>query len=460
MLFFSEYMSTQPLNHPPVSLTKSQFPADFVWGVATSAFQIEGAAREDGKGLSIWDEFCLVPGVISDHSNGDVACDHYHLLDSDLDLIQAMHVNTYRFSISWPRVRPTGSGAWNEAGLAFYDRLINGLIKRGIKPYLTLNHWDLPAELQHQGGWANRETVYRFVEYARGIHARFGERVVSIATHNEPWVIAQLGHELGTFAPGIKDRHIAAQTSHHLLLSHGMALRALREDGATCALGIVLNLAPMHAATDSAEDQAKTRLEDGKLLRWYMDPLFKAAYPQDVWDHLGDDAPVVAAGDLEIIATPMDFLGINYYSRSVVSAAQPWDAKSNGKAVSDMGWEIYPEGLTELLLRIHTDYPVPALFVTENGGAFQDRLEDGKIHDAERTDYIIRHIDAVYQAMQQGVKMGGYMVWSFLDNFEWASGYEKRFGIVHVDYATQQRTMKDSALWYQQFLQHTSTDRK
>ncbi len=452
-------MPNPSLNHNMIRVTKDQFPADFVWGVATSAFQIEGASREDGKGPSIWDEFCQQPGVISDHSNGDVACDHYHRYESDLDLIEAMQVDAYRFSISWPRVRPTGAGAWNEAGLAFYDRLIDGMIKRGIKPYLTLNHWDLPAQLQHQGGWANRDTVFRFVEYAKGIHDRYGDRVVSIATHNEPWVVAVLGHETGIFAPGIKSRAIAAQTSHHLLLSHGMALRELRKDGATCELGIVLNLSPMHAATDSPEDQAKTRLEDGKLLRWYMDPMFKACYPADVWDDLGADSPLIEAGDLDIIATPMDFLGVNYYSRSVVSAKEQWDARKNGKAVSDMGWEIYPEGLTELLVRIHRDYPVPPLFVTENGGAFRDVLEDGKVHDAERTDYIVRHIEAVQAAMQQGVRMGGYMVWSFLDNFEWASGYEKRFGIVHVDYTTQTRTLKDSALWYQQFLQTTSNDR-
>ena len=454
-------MSTQSLLKPSASITKSQFPKDFIWGVATSAFQIEGAATLDGKGPSIWDEFCQLPGVISDNSNGDIACDHYHLYENDLDLIQSLHVNAYRFSISWPRVRPTGSGEWNEAGLAFYDRLINGLIQRGIKPYLTLNHWDLPAALQHQGGWANRETVYRFVEYAQGIHARFGDRVASIATHNEPWVVATLGHEQGIFAPGIKDRAIAAQTSHHLLLSHGMALRALRAEGATCQLGIVLNLAPMHAATNSLADLAKTQLEDGKLLRWYMDPLFKKSYPKDVWADMGVDAPIVHDGDLDIIATPMDFLGINYYSRTIVSAGEPWDAKSNGKAVSDMGWEIYPEGLTELLLRVHNDYDVPPLFVTENGGAFKDQInDDGRVHDLERTDYIERHIAAMYAAMQQGVKMGGYMVWSFLDNFEWASGYEKRFGIVHVNYETQSRTLKDSALWYQDFLQHTTTDGK
>ncbi|TDK66452.1 GH1 family beta-glucosidase [Sapientia aquatica] len=451
-------MPNHSLPNSSVSLAKDHFPSDFVWGVATSAFQIEGAAKLDGKGPSIWDEFCQIPKAISDGSNGDVACDHYHLLETDLDLIEQLNVDAYRFSISWPRVRPTGAGQWNEAGLAFYDRLFDGLLKRGIKPYVTLNHWDLPAALQHQGGWANRETVERFVEYAQLIHARFGDRIASLVTHNEPWVMATLGNELGIFAPGMKDRAIAAQASHHLLLSHGLAVRALRAAGAAYPLGIALNLSPMHAVTASAEDHAKARLEDGKLLRWYMDPLFKKSYPADVWSHLGADAPTVLQGDLDLIAAPIDFLGINYYSRTIISAEQPWDAKSNGKPVTDMGWEIYPAGLTELLVRIHQDYQVPTMFVTENGAAFKDQLINNRIHDLERTDYLKQHLLAIHAAMQQGVNMGGYLVWSLLDNFEWACGYEKRFGIVHVDYQTQRRTLKDSALWYQDFLRHSSKE--
>ena len=429
------------------------FPADFVWGVATSAFQIEGAASADGKGPSIWDQFCRVPGAIADASNGDIACDHYHRWASDLDLIAGLGVDAYRFSVSWPRVRPGGSGAWNEAGLDFYDRLVDGLLARGIKPYLTLNHWDLPAELQAGGGWADRNTVHRFVEYAQGMARRLGDRVASITTHNEPWVVAMLGHDSGIFAPGIQHRATAMQVSHHLLLSHGLALQALRAQGCRSELGIVLNLSPQHPATGSAADQASARLEDGKLLRWYADPLFKGQYPADVLAHLGADAPRIEAGDLQTINTPMDFLGINYYSRSVVSANGPWDVQQGGLPITDMGWEVYPEGLTELLLRLHRDYPVPPLYVTENGGAFKDQYAGGRIHDAGRTDYIKRHIAAVAEAMRQGVPMAGYMVWSLLDNFEWASGYEKRFGIVHVDYHTQARTLKDSALWYRDFLQ-------
>lgn len=429
-----------------------RFPSDFVWGVATSAFQIEGAATEDGRGASIWDSFCRIPGAIADASDGLVACDHYHRWREDLDLIADLGVNAYRFSVSWPRVRPGGSGAWNEKGLAFYDQLVDGLLARGIKPYLTLNHWDLPDELQARGGWAHRDTVYRFVEYARGMAARLGDRLVSIATHNEPWVMAVLGHETGLFAPGVKDRATAAQVAHHLLLSHGLALQALRAQGCKAELGLVLNLAPVQAATDSDADRAAALLEDGKLLRWYMDPLFRATYPADVLAHLGADAPQVQPGDMATIATPMDFLGVNYYSRAVVSAGGPWDAKSGGRPLTDMGWEVYPEGLTELLVRLHRDYAVPPMYVTENGGAFPDVLEGGRVADRDRTDYLAAHIAAVGDAMRQGVPMAGYMVWSLLDNFEWASGYAKRFGIVHVDYLTQVRTCKDSALWLRGFV--------
>ena len=432
--------------------TRTRFPRDFVWGVATSAFQIEGAAATDGKGPSVWDSFCRQPGTIADHSDGDIACDHYHRLDADLDLIASLGVDAYRFSVSWPRVQPLGEGAWNEAGLAFYERLVDGLIARGIKPYLTLNHWDLPQALQDQGGWAARRTVPCFVEYALGMHRRLGDRVTAITTHNEPWVITHLGHETGHFAPGIADRAVAMQVSHHLLLSHGLALQALRAAGCRAQLGIVLNLAPVQPATESTADQQQAWLEDGRLLRWYMDPLFRAAYPEDVLEHLGADAPRIEAGDMAAIATAMDFLGINYYSRNVVSAAGPFDVHSSGLPITDMGWEVYPEGLTDLLLRLDRDYPVPPLYVTENGGAFRDRVIDGRVQDTDRSDYIARHIAAVGAAMDQGVIMAGYMVWSLMDNFEWASGYAKRFGIVYVDYTTQQRTPKDSAHWYQQFL--------
>ena len=435
---------------PDINDLSSQFPPDFVWGVATSAFQIEGAAHEDGKGESIWDRFCRVPGVIADASNGDVACDHYHRLESDLDLIAGLGVDLYRFSVSWPRVQPAGQGAWNEKGLAFYDRLVDGLLARGLSPHLTLNHWDLPQALQDQGGWESRETVHRFVDYALGIQRRLGDRLAAITTHNEPWVVAVLGNEQGTFAPGVKSRRIAAQVAHHLLLSHGLALRALRAEGATAKLGIVLNMAHQMPLTDSAADQAAARMDDARGRRWYADPLFKGTYPAEVLAELGADAPVVQPGDMEIIATPMDYLGVNYYSRALSSADGPIEAGDKPYPKTDMGWEIYPDGLRELLLTLHRDYDLPPTYITENGGAFPDAAAgaDGRVHDADRIDYLATHIHAVGEALAAGVPMAGYMVWSLMDNFEWASGYAKRFGIVHVDYATQVRTPKASALWY------------
>jgi beta-glucosidase len=431
---------------------KARFPEDFAWGVATSAFQIEGATASDGRGPSIWDTFCARPGAIADATDGSRACEHYQRWQSDLDLIANLGVNTYRFSVSWPRVQPLGSGTWNSKGLDFYERLVDGMLERGLAPYLTLNHWDLPQALQDQGGWANRDITHRFVDYALGIHRSLGDRVASIATHNEPWVVAVLGYETGIFAPGIRDRAMAMQVAHHLLLSHGMAVRALRQVGCKAELGIVLNLSPIQAATNSPDDQAKARLDDGLLVRWFMDPLYKGRYPQDIVQHLEGDFPLVQDGDMEVISTPMDFMGINYYSRTVVRAQGSYDVHSSGLEVTEMDWEVYPQGLTDLLVRVHHDYPVPSLLITENGGAFKDPMVNGQVHDADRVRYLQSHIAAVYEAMEQGVPMKGYMVWSLLDNFEWASGYAKRFGIVHVDYSTQQRTLKDSAKWYRNFL--------
>ena len=440
------------MNDDPLGQTL-RFPPGFVWGVATSSYQIEGAASADGRAPSVWDTFCRVPGAIADGSNGDLACDHYHRWADDLDIVRDLGVGAYRFSVAWPRVQPEGRGAWNEAGLDFYERLVDGCLARGLTPYLTLNHWDLPQALQDQGGWAQRDTVHRFVDYARHVNARLGDRVRSITTHNEPWVVAVLGHEKGVFAPGLKDRALAMQVSHHLLLSHGLALQALRADGASAELGIVLNLAPFHPATDSAADREKAVIEDGLLRRWYLDPIYNGQYPEDVVRTLGADAPAVTPGDMAAIRQPVDFVGVNYYTRAVVSAAQPWDAKAAGKDTTAMGWEIYPQGLTELLLNLGRDYPIPALIVTENGAAFDDVMTpEGRVHDAARTRYVAGHVAAVHEAIAQGAPVTGYMVWSLLDNFEWSSGYAKRFGIVHVDYATQRRTLKDSARWYRGFL--------
>ena len=433
-------------------LSINDFPEHFTWGVATSAFQIEGAADADGKGPSIWDDFCRVPGVIADASDGRQACEHYQRWADDLDLVADLGVDAYRFSISWPRVQPLGSGAFNEAGFAFYERLVDGMLARGLKPFLTLNHWDLPSALQARGGWENRDTVQCFVDYACEVARRLGDRVTSICTHNEPWVIAVLGHESGIFAPGIKSRAAAIQVAHHLFLSHGLALSAMRAQGCKADMGIVLNLAPINAATDAEADQAAARRADGGGLRWYVEPLLKGEYPADVLQELGADAPRILPGDRASIQVPLDFLGVNYYMRSVVSAGEPWDLKTSGNEITDMGWEVYPQGLTELLLRLHRDYTLPPIFITENGAAFPDEVINQQVHDSQRQRYIARHITATLEAMRQGVRVDGYFVWSLLDNFEWSSGYAKRFGIVRVDYDTQARSLKDSALWYRNFL--------
>ncbi len=436
--------------------SREQFPNDFIWGVATSSFQIEGAHQADGKGPSIWDTFCDQKGKIADGSNGHAACEHYHRWQEDVELIAGLGVNAYRFSMSWPRVQPDGRGEWNEAGFAFYERLIDALNAQGVALHLTLNHWDLPQALQDEGGWANRKICGHFTRYATEVARRFGSRLASICTHNEPWVIAVLGYEQGIFAPGIQSRAQAMQAMHHLLLSHGMALQAMRALGLSTPMGIVLNLSPIYPASESPEDIAKAKLDDGLILRLYMDALYRATYPQDVIHHLAEDAPVVHDGDMATIAQSLDFLGVNYYTRNFSSCGNPWDVASTGNQVTDMGWEVYPQGLTELLCRLHQDYQPKVLMVTENGAAFKDEYKEGVIDDESRLAYVREHIAATRAAIEQGVPVCGYFAWSLLDNFEWASGYAKRFGLVHVDFETQKRTLKNSAIWYQHFLSEKS----
>jgi beta-glucosidase len=434
---------------PSLAALADRFPKDFVWGVASSAFQIEGAAAADGKGASIWDEFCRVPGTIADGSDGQIACDHYHRLDADLDLIAGLGVKGYRFSISWPRIQPLGSGLGSGSGLDFYNRLVDGLLRRGIKPYATLYHWDLPAELQRQHqGWADRGTAYRFAEYAALIARALGDRVTSFATHNEPWVTATLGHELGIFAPGVKNRAVAMQVSHHCLLSHGLAMQAMRSVRQNLDIGIVLNLSPVYAASTAPADQQVAAREDGLLVRWYMDALLRGAYPTDILTYLGTDAPQGHAGDARLIAQPLDFLGVNYYHPVISSVARPFSHAREGVPVTDMGWEVAPDSFTELLLRLDREYELPPLFITENGAAYPDTIVEGDIRDDERRAYIESHVGAVADAIDHGVDVRGYFVWSLLDNFEWASGYTKRFGIYYVDYTTQARILKKSGLWF------------
>ncbi|MES2259702.1 MAG: GH1 family beta-glucosidase [Pseudomonadota bacterium] len=432
--------------------TPPDFPSDFTWGVATSAFQIEGAATEDGRGASIWDTFSHTPGKILDASNGDVACDHYHRYAADVDLIAELNVGAYRFSIAWPRVQPDGDGAWNEAGFDFYTRLLDKLDEKKLQAHVTLYHWDLPQALQDKGGWLNRDTAYRFADYAAEVTRRFGHRVATIATHNEPWCTAHLGHGIGQFAPGIADPAAARQVSHHLLLSHGLAMRAMRKLATPAKLGIVLNQWPATPATDSPQDIAAARLEYARSVQWYMDPIFKGRYPQLALDAIDQSRLHIFENDFNIIQGKLDFLGVNYYTRAFVSTETP-PRKPEGKlGFNDMGWETWPAGLTELLVDLHGEYDLPPIYITENGMAVADELVDGRVDDQARIDFLRMHLAALGDAMAQGVDVRGYFYWSLMDNFEWNSGYLKRFGLIHVDYATQQRTLKDSALWYRNWV--------
>lgn len=427
-----------------------KFPSSFQWGVATSSYQIEGAVNEGGRAPSIWDTFSHQPGKVDNNDTGDVACDHYHRWQSDLDLIKSLGVDAYRFSIAWPRVQPLGSGAWNPAGLAFYDRLTDGLLERGITPHVTLYHWDLPQALQDKGGWASRDTAKRFADYAQTMAERLGDRAASFSTHNEPWVTAVLGNQTGLFAPGLKDPVIARRVAHHLLLSHGLSLQAIRAAGVKAALGIVLNQSPATPATSSAEDVALAAHEYALLVRWFAEPLLLGRYPT------APDLPVCEAiepGDLETIAQPLDFLGINYYTRIWSSTSNPPVPAPHAQGTSDMGWENYPEGLTELLCGLKRDYPLPPVFITENGMAHRDVLVDGKVDDQPRIEYMRTHLSALKAAIDAGVDIRGFFYWSLMDNFEWSSGYAKRFGLVHVDYQTQVRTPKESAHWYRRFIE-------
>ena len=420
--------------------------AGFSFGVATAAYQIEGGAREGGRGPSIWDTFSHTPGKTVNGDTGDVACDHYHRWREDVDLIADLGVDAYRFSIAWPRVQPLGRGVWNTEGIAFYDRLVDRLLERGLQPHATLYHWDLPQALQDEGGWAVRDTAHHFARYAEKMGRVLGDRLASLATHNEPWCTAFLGHQQGKFAPGERSMVLATQVAHHLLLSHGLALQALRADGARVPLGIVLNQAPAHAASNSEADRAAAAANHRGFVSWFMDPIFRGRYPEDAGEQR---APLhVATGDMACIQQPLDWLGINYYTRNWCSTAQPPVPAPRLQGVNDMGWEIYPDGLRELLLHNHRHYTLPPVYITENGMAEADVLQAGAVHDPRRIDYLRSHLQALAAARAEGVDLRGYFYWSLMDNYEWDSGYAKRFGIVHVDYATQQRTLKDSAHWY------------
>jgi beta-glucosidase len=450
------------------------FPPGFRWGVATAAYQIEGAATADGRGPSIWDTFAIVPGHIADGSDGLVACDHYHRWPEDLDLLQWLGVGTYRFSLSWPRILPGGGTRVETRGLDFYDRIVDGLLARGIDPVVTLYHWDLPQPLEDVGGWAERDTAWRFADLALAAHARLGDRVSSWITLNEPWCSAFLGYASGVHAPGRRDPAAALRATHHLLLGHGLAVAALREAGSVAEVGITLNLYPVHAASQEPADVDAARRLDGMQNRIFLDPVLRGSYPEDVLDDLsaiGFNHDHVKAGDLDIIGAPIDVLGVNYYTSFRVRSpdpdevphphrrGSPWVGCDDVEFVSQhlplthMDWEVDPDGLRQMLVRLNSDYDCPPVVITENGAAYRD-LPDrtGEVADPERIAYVESHLRSALAAISEGVPLRGYFLWSLLDNLEWAWGYSRRFGVIHVDFATQQRTPKSSAYRYREIV--------
>ncbi|MES2319334.1 MAG: GH1 family beta-glucosidase [Pseudomonadota bacterium] len=441
------------------SLSRSEFGDDFKWGCSTSAFQIEGGASEGGRVPSIWDTFCDQPGAIRDGANGSVACDHFHRWPQDLDLGQSLGLNAYRFSIAWPRIFSARGAAPNEEGLAFYSDLVDGMLARGIEPWVTLYHWDLPQYLQDAGGWSNRDTVAAFVEYADVVTKRLGGRVKHWITHNEPWCTAMHGNLDGMHAPGIRHVPTALQVCHHVLLSHGLAVPIIRANVPGAQVGIALSLHPIKPASDSALDLLAVERHDAFRNRWFLDPLYGQGYPEETMRLLGAAAPEVHAGDMAAIAAGTDFLGVNYYFPEVVKDDQQGGflntsvVHPEGRERTDFGWEVAPAGLTELMARIARDYQPAAMYVTENGSCYDDHVDpDGSIMDSGRRDYLVRHLQAVRDAREQGVPVKGYFAWSLMDNFEWSEGYLRRFGLAYVDFDSQQRTFKLSGQWYRDFL--------
>jgi beta-glucosidase len=446
-------------------MPKIEFPTGFMWGTATAAYQIEGAANRDGRAPSIWDTFSHTPGKVVRGDTGDIACDHYDRWESDLDLLVDLGVNSYRFSVAWPRVIPLGHGEVNELGLDFYDRLVDGLVARGISPIVTLYHWDLPQALQDVGGWADRDTAHHFTDYATTVTDRLGDRVSHWLTLNEPWVAAFVGNLEGRHAPGLQDEATAVKVAHHLLLAHGEALQALRTQNLPGKLGITCNLTSPHPATESPEDAAAARRLDLFENRLFLDPLFTGAYPEDMQVYYEgiSDLDFIQDGDLQKISAPIDFFGINYYERHLVTA-DPEDPQRGWKRVEEedhtiVGIGVHPEGLYEILTRVARDYTDVPLIVTETGIALHDYVDpEGLIKDAERVDFYDGHLRAAHDAIEQGVPLIGFFPWSFLDNYEWAWGYNYRFGMYYVDYATQNRTPKSSALWYSKVARTNALD--
>ena len=456
-----------------------RFPEGFSWGVSTSAYQIEGAVHAGDRGPSIWDTFSHAPGRVLHGDTGDVACDHFHRLEEDLDLLSQLGTRVYRFSIAWPRIQPRGVGPANEAGLGFYDRLVDGLLRRGIEPVPTLYHWDLPQALQDRGGWTHRDIVTWFGDYASLLARHFAGRVSMWTTINEPWVIAYLGHGLGLHAPGIADPGQAAAAHHHLLLAHAAGLAAIRRVDAAARVGIALNMSHIYAYSDREADQQAAALADLQLNASFLGPLLAGRYPADMdrlHDRWGDRGGLVQAGDLERIAEPLDFLSVNtYHPRYICDPAHAVEARGAGYTggfaapfslglpfrdieppgcpKTDMGWIIEPQGLTDLLLRLAAEAPRLPLYISENGASGADYPDPaGRVADPERIAYLDGHLRAALAAIGRGVDLRGYWAWSFLDNFEWGFGYSRRFGLVYVDYPSGRRIPKHSFAWYREVI--------
>jgi beta-glucosidase len=461
-------VDTQASPAPEQLLT---FPPDFIWGAATAAYQIEGAAREDGRGVSIWDTFSRTPGCVRNGDTGDIAADHYHRYQQDAALMAELGLRAYRFSIAWPRIQPEGRGPAREKGLDFYRRLVDCLLDRGIEPWVTLYHWDLPQTLQDEGGWPSRDVAARFADYATLVYGALHDRVKNWTTLNEPFCSAFVGYASGRHAPGIRDGAAAIRAAHHLLLGHGLAVQAMRAISAGNRIGITLNLYPVAAASNDPGDQEAARRIDGIQNRLFLDPVLRDSYPADVLERFEPLSGLdhIHPEDEAIIGTPIDVLGVNYYQRHVVAAGPPGQAADEATeypTAEDVlfvpqdgprtanGWSVDASGLLDLLVWLHRSYPPVPLAVTENGAAFNDYADpEGRVHDGERVHFLEEHFRAAHQARAQGVDLIGYFVWSLLDNFEWAEGYSKRFGIVYVDYPTQRRLLKDSAHWYRDVIQ-------
>jgi beta-glucosidase len=431
-----------------------QFPHEFTWGVATASYQIEGAFAEGGRGESIWDRFSKTPGKVLNGDTGDVACDHFHRVPEDVALIADLGVSAYRFSIAWPRVIPDGIGEVNHAGLDFYDQLVDELLEAGITPYPTLYHWDLPQRLEDRGGWRSRVAAEAFLDYATSVTERLGDRVRRFMTLNEPWCSAILGHQTGEHAPGMQDTQAALAAAHHLMLGHGLVAQHLHAEG--LEVGYVVNQNTMIPASDDPRDVAAAGIADERMNGWFLDPVVGRGYPERAARVYGWDFSPVLAGDLEVIAEPLDFIGLNYYTASVIADPDVGDSTPRRRDADErtaMGWPVFPEGLTIQLRRLAEEYGFEQIYVTENGAAYPDPVgPEGTVEDSDRISYLDRHFQAAANAIAAGVPLAGYFVWSLMDNFEWAFGYSKRFGLVHVDYETLVRTPKASYRWFQALL--------